>query len=299
MKKIHPDKSRGQNFLIDKNVLKKIIAAAELKPTDTVIEIGAGTGVLTVELAKRASRVVAFEIDKKLIPVLKEKVRGYKNVEIVEGDVLGFSGVPPLGGERALHQRPKGRTPVYKVVANIPYNITSAVLEKFLSAPNKPSPMILLVQKEVAERICAKPGQMSVLSVMVQYYGQPEIVARVPASAFWPRPKVESAILKIIVGATPCGRPQSTGIEFENFFFQVVKAGFSRRRKMLKNNLKEQSAKNNNLTIKQFRLDSRRLDESKIIEILKAVGLPPTVRAQELGVEEWRKLTLAFLGQGR
>lgn len=258
-----PDKSRGQHFLIDKNVLSKIVAAAELSKKDMVIEIGAGTGILTAELAKRAGRMVAFEVDRKLVGLLKEKFRDFKNVEIVEGDVL----------EKRYEIRDKR----YKVVANIPYNITSAVLEKFLSAENKPSLMVLLVQKEVAERICAKPGEMSVLSVMVQYYGKPEIIATVPRSAFWPQPKVESAILKI----------KDIKEIFERNFFQIVKAGFSRRRKMLKNTLKSL----NSLNIK---LKGGQLDEKKIAGILKAIGLPPSVRAQELGVEQWKQLTLAL-----
>ena len=266
--KIHPDKSRGQNFLIDKNVLGKIVTAAELKPSDTIIEIGAGTGVLTAELAKQAKKVIAFEIDKKLIPILRENLKDFKNVEIVNEDILRVGATPC------------GRPPLrYKIIANIPYNITSAVLEKFLSADCKgevtsPLLMVLMVQREVAERICAPSGKMSLLSVMVQYYGQPEIVARVPASAFWPAPKVDSAILKINVGASLVGA---------NHFFQIVKAGFSHRRKMLKNNL----------------VGAYCNTPLQIVDILTKAGLSPTVRAQELSVEDWKKLTLALLSQRR
>ncbi|MEK7508697.1 MAG: 16S rRNA (adenine(1518)-N(6)/adenine(1519)-N(6))-dimethyltransferase RsmA, partial [Patescibacteria group bacterium] len=180
---ITPDHSRGQNFLTDKNILKKIVTAADLQPKETVIEIGAGTGVLTEELAKKVGRVIAFEVDKKLAPLLKEKFINQKNVEIINEDILSY----------------KLQVAGYKLVANIPYNITSAILEKFLSAEHKPSLMVFLVQREVAERATAKAGEMSFLSVMVQYYGQPKAVARVPAGAFWPKPKVESAILKISV----------------------------------------------------------------------------------------------------
>lgn len=259
-----PDKSRGQNFLIDKNVLSKIVAAAELKPSDTVVEIGAGTGILTAELAKRAGQVAAFEVDKKLIPVLQKNLKDFYNIEIINNDIL-----------KSLKSLKD-----YKIVANIPYNITSAVLEKFLSAQNKPTLMVLLVQREVAERVCAKPGEMSILSVTVQYYGEPEIVAVVPPVAFWPRPKVESAILKINVGAN--GRsPVSIN---EKFFFQAIKAGFSRRRKMLKNALKSL----NSLSIK--------LSEKEIVEILAKTGLSPSVRAQELSIREWVKLASCFFG---
>lgn len=247
---ITPDHSRGQNFLTDKNILKKIVAAAELQPKETVIEIGAGTGVLTEELAQKAGRVIAFEVDKKLAPLLKEKFINQKNVEIINEDILSY----------------KLQVAGYKLVANIPYNITSAILEKFLSAEHKPSLMVLLVQREVAERICAIPGEMSFLSVMVQCYGQPKMVARVPAGAFWPKPKVESAILKI------SGINADVDRGFEADFFRLVKLGFSHRRKMLRVNLKS------------------RVEAAKLAQILLSLGLPPTARAQELTVDNWQKL---------
>lgn len=250
---IIPDHSRGQNFLTDKNILKKILAAAELQSKETVIEIGAGTGALTEELAARAGRVIAFEIDKKLAPLLKEKFKDFKNVEIVEGDILKY----PISNIL---------TSPFKVVANIPYNITSAILEKFLSAEHKPSLMALLVQREVAERVCALPGEMSFLSAMVQYYGQPKMAARVPAGAFWPKPKVESAILKISDINTAVDRG------FEADFFRLVKLGFSSRRKMLRVNLKNQ------------------VEVAELAEILLSLGLPPTARAQELNVKNWLAL---------
>lgn len=293
--KIYPDKSLGQNFLIDKNVLAKIIAAAELKPSDKVIEIGAGTGVLTRELAKRVKKVAAFEIDKRLIPCLRDNVREFKNVQIVEEDILSYN-LEPISCNLKNKTAGHGQQQVmgyrlqdigFKIVANLPYNITSAVLEKFLSPPIRgsqrgsffrpPSLMVLLVQREVAERICARPGEISVLSVMVQYYGKPEIIAVVPSSAFCPQPKVESAILRI---KDIKEIKDIKDIEFERLFFQIVKAGFSRRRKMLKNNLKA-------LKTLKLKFVKKQCD---IVEILKYVGLSSTVRAQELRVEEWVKL---------
>ncbi|HBV58127.1 MAG TPA: ribosomal RNA small subunit methyltransferase A [Candidatus Magasanikbacteria bacterium] len=250
---IHPDKSRGQNFLTDKNVLQKIIDAGELKKFDVVLEIGAGTGVLTVELAKRVKKVISFEIDKKLIPVLQENLKDFNNVEIRNADAV------PAG------EMPAG----CKLIANIPYNITSAILEKFLSAKQPPELIVLLVQKEVAERVCAKSGEMSILSVMAQYYGEPKIIARVPPSAFYPVPKVDSAILKIII------KKRWPAVD-EKKFFQIVKAGFSQRRKMLKNNLRALA------------------DEKKIVAAMREAGIIEKARAQELGVSEWISLTGAF-----
>ncbi|MBI5023239.1 MAG: ribosomal RNA small subunit methyltransferase A, partial [Candidatus Magasanikbacteria bacterium] len=253
MQAIHPDKSRGQNFLTDKNVLRKIVDAAELSPSDIVLEIGAGTGVLTSELAKLVKKVIAFEIDKKLIPVLQENLKNFDNVEICNESALQANEMPAN----------------YKLVANIPYNITSSILEKFLSAAKLPKLIVLLVQKEVAERVCARPGKMSVLSVMAQYYGAPKIIAKVSSSAFWPAPKVDSAILKIVI-------KKRWPAEDEKKFFQIVKIGFSQKRKMLKNNL------------------SALADEKKIAAVMRTVGIAEKARAQELGVEQWVNLVKKF-----
>jgi len=258
--KIRPNKSWGQNFLIDKKVLEKIIETAGLVKDDVVIEIGAGTGILTKELSTRVKKVIAFEIDKKLIPILQGNLKKFENVEIRNEDILKIEDWQCLKTK-------------YKIVANIPYNITSAVLEKFLSAPNKPAILVLLVQREVAERICASPspaGQgrdvgMSVLSVMVQFYGAPKIIKIVPPSAFSPQPKVESAILKIEMKDF-----RETGIE--KHFFQIVKAGFSQRRRMLKNNLRVLA------------------DEKTIKNLLQNSKIKETARAEEISLEQWLSL---------
>lgn len=260
--RLHPDHSRGQNFLIDEKVLAKIVGAGELTPQDTVVEIGAGLGVLTIELAQRAGHIIAVEVDKKLALILRENLLDFKNVEIINDDALLFD-MAKLSGN-------------YKFIASIPYNITSAIIEKFLSAENPPQIMVLLVQKEVAERILARPGQMSLLSVATQFYGQPRIIAQVPASAFFPAPKVASAILKISAIKKHGGYTS----EQEKCFFQLAKMGFVNKRKTLYNNLKQ-------------------LGATAIAAVLAKMGLKSTVRAQELSVEQWLKLVEEFHPAGR
>jgi len=248
--RIKPKKRLGQNFLVDKNVLNKIIEAANLSLKDIVLEIGPGTGILTIELAKRTKKVIAVEKDRELCAMLKENLKNYKNVEIINADILGVR--PPILG---------GRTPKYKIVANLPYYITSPVIRKFLEAENPPQSMILMVQKEVAQRIIAKPPQMNILAVAVQFYAEPKIISYVSKNSFWPKPKVDSAIIKIVphVGRT------TSHIKI-GVFFSLVKMGFSSKRKMLKNNLK--------------------IEESTF----KNLGLNPKTRAENLSIENWIKL---------
>ena len=187
-----PSKQYGQNYLINDGIVKKIIEAAELKSTDTVVEIGPGFGILTFALAERVKKVIAFEIERKLEPYWEKVIEDWKikrlkdhEIEIVWGNALAKLTTYNL------------QLTTYKVVANIPYQITSYVLRALLELENKPEMIVIMVQKEVAERICARKGEMSLLSIAVQYYGEPKIIAKVPAGSFWPRPKVESAILKI------------------------------------------------------------------------------------------------------
>jgi len=260
-------KSLGQNFLVDREVLNKIVEAAELKKTDTVIEIGPGSGVLTAELVQKVKQVVAVEIDDKIAQLLhcsivsllknNETMKQLDNLKIVNADILKTDLSEIIGTEK------------YKLVANIPYYITSKILEKFLAAKNKPELIVLLVQKEVAERICAKPGDTSVLSIAVQYYGQPEIVDIVKASSFFPAPKVDSAILKVRLKAN-----SEKLIAMEKDLFKVVKAGFRSRRKTLVNNL----------------MSGTNLSRDQLFDILEKIGLGKNVRAQELSIEEWIKL---------
>lgn len=203
---LHPSKNYGQNFLVSNAPIQKMIAAAELTSSDTVIEIGPGFGILTCAVAKKVKKVIVFEIEKKLQPYWEEKVKEYKNVEMVWGNVLKKFSV--LSSKFSVS---------YKVIANIPYHITSDILRLFLEAGHKPERLVLMVQKEVASRICAKAGEMSLLSVAVQYYGRPKIVAKVARGSFWPAPKVDSAVIgtvEVVVIGGKTGVSQASTILF-------------------------------------------------------------------------------------
>lgn len=258
---LRPSKDFSQNFLIDREVLNEIVAAADLQKDDVVLEIGPGFGVLTVELAKRVRKVVAVEADRGMAGALREILAEYKNVEIVEQDILKL----PITN----YQLPNYN---YKIVANLPYQITSAVFRKFLSEEPRPSEMTVMVQKEVAERISAEAGEMSLLSLSVQFFGQPETVATVPRTAFWPEPEVNSAILKI----SQIKNESEKNLKRINpeDFFKVIKIGFSARRKQLHNNLS----------------GGLRIPDQKVKEILVSLGFDERARAQDLGVNDWIKL---------
>ena len=225
--KIKPNKLLGQNFLTDKSVLKKIIETADLSPTDTVLEIGPGTGILTKELAQVVKRVIAVEKDPKMVKILQQELAGLDNVKIIEGDIRNF--------EFANLQISKD----YKVVANIPYYLTATIIRKFLEIERPPEFMVLMLQKEVAERICSKPGKMSLLAVSVQFYADAKIVSGVSKNCFWPAPKIDSAIIKIIPFDSAQGRPQIS----PDLFFKIVKACFSGKRKQIHNTLTNKNNK--------------------------------------------------------
>jgi len=268
-----PSKGLGQNFLVSKEILKKIIKAAELKSSDIVLEIGPGIGTLTQELAKKVKKVIAVEKDRKMIEILREMLKGLprtepkvlvrgwnvRNVEIIRGDIL------------KLDPKPYALKP-YKVVANLPYYIVSPVIRKFLESKNPPKEMILMVQKEVAKRICAKPPKMSILAVSVQFYAKTEILFYVSKNSFWPRPKVDGAVIKI-VPKEPSTRPGL--VVNKNLFFKVVKAGFSQPRKQLVNNLANGS-KLNKEGVKKWLLKNK---------------INPTQRAETLEIKDWLNLT--------
>lgn len=305
-------KSMGQNFLVNREALDKIVAAAELSDNDTVLEIGPGVGTLTRELLQRAGRVVAIEKDEKLGELLTQKLKPKtKNqegeIQIIMGDALEFdtglifsypegtegskkedssqevqndpTSLTELRGTSntilAKNFSPNTNNLAYKLVANIPYYITSKILEKFLSAKNKPSTIVLLVQKEVAERICAKPGSLSVLAISVQYFGNPEIVDIVKRDSFFPAPDVDSAILRIRIQPD---RIQNSADE--KAFFKVVKIGFRARRKTLFNNLKS----------------GTNLNSGQIDMILDKMNLTKKVRAQELTLAQWGELKELIMG---
>jgi len=254
---IEPRKGLGQNFLLSERLLESIIAAADLDSQDTVLEVGAGLGALTQRLAQSCGRVAAVEIDSRLLPLLQETLAPFPNVQVVQGDILALEPgdlVPPP----------------YKVVANLPYYITSAVLRHFLEAEVKPSLMVVTVQREVAQRTVASPGQMSLLAVSVQFYGRPRMVAKAPPGAFYPSPGVTSAVLRIdLYPSSPVDVPDV------DRFFEVVRAGFSQRRKQLRNSLSQG-------------LD---LPAEEVVSALRRAGLEEKQRAQELSIEQWARLS--------
>ncbi len=253
-------KQLGQNFLIDETVLGDIVAAAELEPAETVMEVGPGLGVLTFALAERGAQVLAVEKDRKLAKRLRAEAAGKAlPVEVLGGDILRAN-LPQLLAERRI-----GR---YKVVANIPYYITSAIIKLFLEAPLPPQAMVLLVQREVAERICAPKGELSVLALSVRLYGEPALVRLVGSTSFYPAPKVDSAVLRI----DRIGRRYS-GEEYRALF-GLIKMGFASRRKTLVNNLAA----------------GLRRPKDELVRMLETGGLDPRSRAQDLGVEDWVKL---------
>jgi 16S rRNA (adenine1518-N6/adenine1519-N6)-dimethyltransferase len=217
---LEPKRSLGQNFLFDDQVLGRIVAAASLTATDQVLEIGPGLGHLTEHLANAAAAVTAVELDQRYLPILQDRLGHLPQVRLIHGDIL----------EQDLALLFPQQS--YKVVANVPYYITGAILRHLLSTQSKPSLMVMTVQKEVAQRLTAKPGDLSLMAVSVQFYGQARLVSTIRAGAFWPRPEVDSAIVRLDLYPEPL-----LPLAQEDAFFRVVKAGFSQKRKQLKNNL--------------------------------------------------------------
>ncbi len=254
-----PNKILGQNFLIDKHILKKIIDSADLKSTDLIIEVGPGIGTLTQGLAETAGKIIAVEKDIKMLNVLSETLSAFKNIEIINADILKID--PKL-----YTQGP------YKIVANIPYYLTSPLIRIFLESANPPEDIILMLQKEVAQRICAKPNKMSLLAVSVQFYAEPKIISYVSKNCFWPAPKVDSAIIRITPSSS-LSFPRKR--ESRELFFKIVKAGFSQPRKQLAGNLSK------SLKIKKDTVDRWLLENN----------IKPTQRAETLSVGDWQNLT--------
>jgi len=251
-------KRLGQRFLVDRQVLQQILTAAELAADDTVLEIGPGLGVLTGELAKKAGRVIAVELDDRLASLLKQEMAALPNVTIINDDILKIDPADVV---------PK--TDKYKVVANLPYYITSPVLRHFLEATKKPHLMVVMVQKEVAEAIAAGPGKRSLLSISVQFYGRPAIISQVPASAFYPAPEVDSAILHIELYPEP-----AVAVDNVQGFFATVRAGFVNPRKQLINSLTQGLG----------------LPKADITNLLVEADIAPQRRAETLTLEEWAQL---------
>ena len=262
-------KGLGQHFLIDREVLELITSAAELTPADVIVEVGPGLGVLTRELAKKTGLVIAIELDNKLAALLKQTLASFNNVIIINDDVLKIE-------PGALLNQQKVRFP-YKVVANLPYYITSPVLRHFLEASAKPQMMIVMVQKEVAEAIVAKPGEMSLLSVSIQFYGEPRIISYVPAQCFYPAPEVDSAILRIDL------YPQPTVAVDEAGFFELVRGGFTAPRKQIANSLAQGLG----------------LPKAEVLPLLETANIVPQRRAETLTLGEWAQLWRAFTRLGQ
>jgi 16S rRNA (adenine1518-N6/adenine1519-N6)-dimethyltransferase len=255
---LQASKGLGQNFLQDDEVLAKIVSAAGVTADDDVLEIGPGLGSLTRHLALSARSVTAIELDASLIPVLGEVLKPFRNVRVVQGDILNFAPAELM---------PSGD---YLVAANIPYYITSAVFRHLLDKPPRPRRIALTIQKEVAERICAAPGEMSLLALSVQVYGKPSIAAKIPAGAFYPAPKVDSAVIRVDLypePLIPVGRLKA--------FFRLAKAGFSQKRKTLRNSLSAGLA----------------IPAAEAANLLSAAGIDPMRRAETLSIEEWGRLT--------
>jgi len=254
---LRPNKKLGQNFLQDPFTLASIVSAAEIEPTDTVLEIGPGLGSLTRYLAQSGRQVIAVELDQNLIPPLRAVTAAYDNINIIQGDILKLS-IEELTQESN-----------YLVVANIPYYITSAIIRHLLGNEHKPRRIVLTLQKDVAKRICATPGDMSLLALSVQVYGQPQIAKHIPAGAFFPAPKVDSAVLCIDIYPTP-----QVKTELLNTFFKLLKAGFSQKRKTLRNSLSA------GLHIPPLEAES----------LLKQADIDPMRRAETLSIQEWSVL---------
>lgn len=257
---IQPRRELGQNFLVDQRYLSHILHAAEIDPQDTIIEVGPGLGVLTEKLADVARLVIGVEVDPVLARHLETSLADRENVLILQRDVLELDPAELITSSSGCP---------YKVVANLPYSVASAVLRHFLEASIKPTLVVVLVQKEVAQRITASPGQMSLLSVAVQLYGKPKIILKIPPTAFHPRPKVESALIRIEILPQP-----ALEVGDVEAFFSLVRAGFAHRRKQLHNSLSGELS----------------VPGSTIKEALSRAGIEPSRRAQSLSIEEWGSL---------
>ena len=254
-------------------MLELATSAAELTPGDVVIEVGPGLGVLTRELARRVGWLLAVELDSKLANILQNTLASFRNVTVINGDILEINPLALLSRVPPGFPRPTEEPLSYKVVANLPYYITSPVLRHFLEADTKPRLMVVMVQKEVAEAITAGPGRMSVLSVSVQFYGKPEIVGHVPAGCFYPAPEVDSAILQVAVYP----RPAVAGTDVSGFF-SLVRAGFSAARKQLINSLAQ----------------GLELPKTEVLPLLQKAKIVPQRRAETLTLEEWAGLWRVF-----
>jgi 16S rRNA (adenine1518-N6/adenine1519-N6)-dimethyltransferase len=256
METIRLKKELGQNLLTDKNQIRKIITSVNLSPNDTVLEIGPGLGAITIEMAKTAKRIICIEKDREMVQALNQKIKegGIKNVEIINEDILKLFN----------HDKLDIKVKKYKIVANIPYYLTSVLIRNLLEIKNPPEDIFLMIQKEVGQRICAKPGDMSILALAVQYYANPKIQFTVSKGCFYPSPKIDSVFIRI----TP------KGIKKNDEFFKLIKAGFAHPRKQLIGNLYSQL----------------KIDKEIIKKWLEDNNLKPGERAEVLSLSQWISL---------
>ncbi|HNV12833.1 MAG TPA: 16S rRNA (adenine(1518)-N(6)/adenine(1519)-N(6))-dimethyltransferase RsmA [bacterium] len=257
---IKPEKSKGQNFLVDEDVYESMILSSDLKKDDVVLEVGPGLGILTFKISEKVKKVLAVELDNKLAELLNTLIisKNKKNIKIFNNDVLKIKGenIEKLGK--------------YKIVANLPYNITSIFLRKFLSIHNKPEKIVLLLQKEVVDRIISKPPDMSLLAISVQFYAEVKKIIEVKKESFYPVPKIDSAIIEI----TPRKNNLFDNYQEEKKFFRLLKIGFSAKRKMLKNNL--------SLGLK--------IGQKEVENAIFSLGLDSKCRAEELSLDNWIRI---------
>ncbi len=255
---ISPQKSKGQHFLLDTDVVVSMVEIGSVTKKDVVLEIGPGLGILTEVLVDSAKAIYAVELDTEVLDFLRDKFAGVQHLNVVNQDILRVDTQSLIAGS-------------YKVIANIPYNITSMILKKFLTSDHQPEQMVLMVQKEVAERVCAQPGSMSLLALSVQLYGEAAMVATVDNDSFWPAPKVDSALLHIsnihkaetVLGDLP-----------EKHFWQVARIGFSAKRKLLANNL----------------ANGLRMQRDTFLNLFSELDISETARPQELSLQQWISL---------
>jgi 16S rRNA (adenine1518-N6/adenine1519-N6)-dimethyltransferase len=262
----HFRKKYGQNFLVDESVLERIVKEAEIGPEDLVLEIGPGIGTMTQYLAESAGQVAAVEIDDELIPILAETLGDYDNVRVIHGDILKVD----VG---ALVQEMNGGRPA-KVVANLPYYITTPIIMQLLESRLPLKSITVMVQREVADRMQAGPGtkDYGALSLAVQYYSNPQIVANVPPNCFVPRPNVGSAVIRLTLKEEPDPK-----VRDEAFLFRIIRAAFNQRRKTLPNSISHDP--------------SLGISRERVAEVLEQMGLPATIRGEALTPEQFAQLS--------
>lgn len=267
---IKPSRSKGQNFLINEKIYDDIVKAAEINNDDIVLEVGPGLGFLTAKLSKVAKKVIAVELDDKLANYLRMAVdsQGASNIEIINEDILKFD------LEKYFTETGYKEVPKFKIVANLPYNISSIFLRTVLSSKIKPESLTLMLQKEVAARIISDVPDNNLLALSIAYYGQAKIIREVKAGNFWPEPEVDSSVIKIVL------KPENFNINEDKIFFRLARIVFSAKRKMIKNNLAA----------------GLKIEMSLVEELLKKSNIEASLRAERLSLEDFKKMFATFRG---